>query len=432
MKKLQVGSIFKSPEIISTAFLSDKYILDYDLYILDLNSIKNEINTMLSLSSGIATRLNYTRLQTALQERKKQIAEYYKLGGTVVLIVNSFPEYSFKVNTQNQLSTETIDIFKFIFDLNPSLSYESRQGDILEHDRIMEGLVDGCKFHYQVLFENVIAKKILWTQKVKKTASFISKIDNGLFICIPGFSFKPSIATSESGNLTASKRLDELVISQKQIEFVEEVIEPEWIANYNVGTELEEKNKLSKLSDQFNQLKAKIQQQETVLKKYSDIKALLYLDGTPLEYCVKKYLEQIGFAVEKPSGFDVDLILQYQEFVGALEIKGVKGSGAKSHVRQLENWVNNYSIANNSEAKGILIINTYKQLPIFDRSEISFPSDMITFSIQRDHCLLLTNDLVNIFIDFEQNLIDINEITILFKTCVGVLNYHPRFQQAVN
>jgi hypothetical protein len=141
---------------------------------------------------------------------------------------------------------------------------------------------------------------------------------------------------------------------------------------------------------------------------------------------IAKYLQLIGFAVEKPEGNDVDLIIEFKEFVAVLEIKGVKGSGAKSNVRQLENWVNNYSMANKKDAKGILIINTYKTLPLNQRKEISFPPDMVNFSIAREHCLLLTTDLLNIYLDFEQGYIIIDEITALLNECVGVLNYVPR------
>lgn len=208
---------------------------------------------------------------------------------------------------------------------------------------------------------------------------------------------------------------------------MEGVVEPDWISDYHIGKESIELQNLNKFSMQLLDIKKSIDGIQSTLKHYSNIKSLLYLDGTPLELTVKNFLEKIGFVVEKPLGYDVDIIIKHDEFIGVLEIKGVKGSAAKSHVRQLENWVNNYSITNNQDAKGILIINAYKYLPVNERVEISFPPDMVTFSIQRDHCLLLTVDLVNIYIDFEEKLININEIIILLKGCVGVLNYSPRF-----
>ena len=122
------------------------------------------------------------------------------------------------------------------------------------------------------------------------------------------------------------------------------------------------------------------------------------------------------------------MIAQYKDFVSVIEIKGLKGSGAKNNVRQLENWVNNYSMTKNEEAKGLLIINTFKTLPIEERTALSFPPDMVNFSIQRNHCLILTLDLVNLYIDFEENLITIDEIALLLNACVGVLKYVPRFK----
>lgn len=424
MKAIQVGQTFPNVNVIS--FLSDIYILDYDLIIIDLTVLMKEFSDYI-----VSNRINFEKHQqfiNILDNKRVSIQEFYKHGGNVIVIANKYPEFQYSYvkpqSGETKFNVPTLNLFAA-----EKITTTSQKGSIVEISLIIEPLIETCNFNYHVLFSDVNqGKPLFWTKKIKETVGFYSVIDKGIFVCLPSFSYK-NVATNtlDATKKVVLEKLIEIVSKIRQSSTKEDLDEPDWVINFHIGKESTERQNLNKLSTQLQELQKSIDTTEVTLKHYTNIKSLLYLDGTPLELTICDYLEKLGFTIEKPSGYDVDLIINHDEFTGVLEVKGVKGSAAKSHVRQLENWVNNYSITNNQDAKGILIINTYKHLSVNERVEISFPPDMVAFSIQRDHCLLLTIDLVNIYIDFEENLIDINEITLLLKGCVGVLKYSPRY-----
>lgn len=94
------------------------------------------------------------------------------------------------------------------------------------------------------------------------------------------------------------------------------------------------------------------------------------------------------------------------------------------HVMQLEKWVSNFGMENNGEhVKGILILNPFRGKNPKLRKENPFPSDMLDYSEKRGHCLILTEDLLRLYIDYIENLISKQEIEeVLFNT-IGILKY---------
>jgi len=426
MKTLQVGLIFSN--ISNINFLSDIYILDYDLIIINLNVLTLQFSEFLKAGQQFNTYANHEKFIKLLESKKKSVDEFYKHGGSVILIVDTFPDFQYQYRTpQNTIQSFTTAVLRIFCQDN--IDYTSQSGSIMENDPIVQPLVENCTFEYKAIYHNVTGRQILWTKKIKETTAFSYTFGKGVFITLPGFKYKNnSTAAAENSKNVLFNDLIELVNKLKEYDSLKEVIEPEWIADYYIGKEIMERTKLNEISSEIEKLQTEVNTRQLSLKYYSDIKSLLYLDGLPLELAVKRYLEKMGFSVEQPEGYDVDMIAQYKDFVSVIEIKGLKGSGAKNNVRQLENWVNNYSMTKNEEAKGLLIINTFKTLPIEERTALSFPPDMVNFSIQRNHCLILTLDLVNLYIDFEENLITIDEIALLLNACVGVLKYVPRFK----
>jgi len=93
------------------------------------------------------------------------------------------------------------------------------------------------------------------------------------------------------------------------------------------------------------------------------------------------------------------------EKVAVVEIKGVdRKSAAESHARQLEQWVSAYDAAHEDvKAKGILIVNTFKDTPLRDRTEVSFPTQMRPYSEAREHCLMTGLQLLGIYLDYKDN-----------------------------
>jgi len=430
MKILQIGPVFVDNDVVLLQFLSQKYILDYDTVYVDLSSLALEFTNFLTLQTGFTTPQKEENFLVHINNRDKQINEFYQHGGNIILISNRNPIFEYVVRTPHGVhNTKSIDLIKLFCFNSPQINYVSQLGDIVDNDSCLAELKQKCIFNFYAIIQNFEGIKLLWTHKAQKVVSFYSIYEKGIFICLPGYKYKdntPQILVNTKKEVLSD--LIELINFLKNGGGIASIVEPEWIKDYILANEDKYINEFFKLNEQLEVLKKQLEKQETGLKKYSDIKSLLYLDGNSLELKIKQYLDLLGFRTEKPSGYDADITIAHEKFFGVLEVKGVKGSAAKSHSRQLENWVTNYELQNDTAIKGILIINTYKNIPISNRNDISFPPDMVDYSTLRNHCLLLTIDLLNIIIDFENKLITTNEIAELFNNCNGVLSYQIRLQ----
>ncbi len=180
---------------------------------------------------------------------------------------------------------------------------------------------------------------------------------------------------------------------------------PKWSASYVLPQELEQRKQLRHLEEELNALQLRINQKQRLIAELERNKILFTSKGRVLELQVKKVFEDLGVDVMEGEYGRDDLILRYGEKVAVVEIKGVdRKSAAESHARQLEQWVSAYDAAHEDvKAKGILIVNTFKDTPLRDRTEVSFPTQMRPYSEAREHCLMTGLQLLGIYLDYKDN-----------------------------
>jgi hypothetical protein len=129
--------------------------------------------------------------------------------------------------------------------------------------------------------------------------------------------------------------------------------------------------------------------------EFNEFKTLLYGTGTFLEDKIMKFLKTMDLDVEKGAPKKADLIFDYNEKHFVVEVKGPEKSAKLKDVRQLENWVTDDP---NEETKGLLIINPFRETPFSERKyENCFPSNVKEYSQKRNHCLMTTKDLLNLY-----------------------------------
>jgi hypothetical protein len=62
--------------------------------------------------------------------------------------------------------------------------------------------------------------------------------------------------------------------------------------------------------------------------------------------------------------------------------------------------VSEYYLENNGvKAKGILIVNAFKDTPLKDRTEVQFPDQMLPYAQAREHCLMTGLQLLGLYLD---------------------------------
>src|SRR5207248_9381894 len=68
-------------------------------------------------------------------------------------------------------------------------------------------------------------------------------------------------------------------------------------------------------------------------------------------------------------------------------------SAAEKHAAQLEKWVANHYGDSGTAPKGLLVVNTWRDTPLVERTGEDFPAQMLPFSQSRGHCLATGLDL---------------------------------------
>ncbi|KYG79519.1 hypothetical protein [Roseivirga echinicomitans] len=205
-----------------------------------------------------------------------------------------------------------------------------------------------------------------------------------------------------------------------QINFVEPSL-PSWVSEIQIGNESTLSDSLSNKQTKLNALHDSINSIEIELNNLIFYKRLICSDGVNLERAVKKALEFIGFKTLHVSTNRADLLFEIGNDRVVFEIKGVSGSAGEKHASQLEKWVNEEHDDDLGLPKGILLVNTFKNLPISERTEPSFPNQMLNFSEKRDHCLMTGHDLLQMLSLFMKGEMTKEEIAELLTSTVGIL-----------
>jgi hypothetical protein len=82
----------------------------------------------------------------------------------------------------------------------------------------------------------------------------------------------------------------------------------------------------------------------------------------------------VGGTVTEPKPGREDWKVTFTEGNAVVEVRGVKGSAAERHAAQLEKWVAGGFEETGSAPKEILIVNTWRETPLVERTEPSFPA----------------------------------------------------------
>lgn len=139
-------------------------------------------------------------------------------------------------------------------------------------------------------------------------------------------------------------------------------------------------------------------------KEAAELKNQLFLGtGRALELEVKKVLESLGGEVTEPSANRDDWKITFPEGRVVCEVKGVSKSAAEKHAAQLEKWVSSEYDETGELPKGLLVVNTWREIPLAERSGVNFPDQMIPYCESRGHCLISGLQLFVILADIEKN-----------------------------
>ena len=115
----------------------------------------------------------------------------------------------------------------------------------------------------------------------------------------------------------------------------------------------------------------------------------LYLGtGRALELRVADVMKLLGGEVSEPEPGRADWHVDFAGSPVVLEVKGMTRSAAEKHAAQLEKWVAEAIEVSGTAPKGVLVVNTWRDVPLDQRDKDDFPAQMLPYSEARNHCLL--------------------------------------------
>ena len=225
---------------------------------------------------------------------------------------------------------------------------------------------------------------------------------NGKIILLPYFCQEALLFYSDSYVIrqvlfNAIYALEESLTKKEFVEY------PEWIDNYNILTESDDLVQLQNLEKEKIELQRRIDAQKerlALLKKY---KGLFTSTGKPLENITKEIFEKMGFQIIPSDANRTDVIAKYNDVDIVMEIKGLTKSATETYATQLVKWAMTFKEKENRTPKSILVANAFREMPLAQRTEATFPDQMLEFSNSQKQCLISTTQLLCLFIEITEN-----------------------------
>ena len=418
----QIGERLPTYLCEQITFQSDMYLLDADVLVIDLDAIISSfyftyIGSQKYLKNPSISEYDLSEYMLTFNERKIQIAAYLENGRSLFLYCSTRTTYTLDVGFSSETSSTqtTIDFFE-LFELESSdFKIKSLRGsNLVSANPAIKSFFDNFNIFYNKVFEKYIGDPICEVKNTKQVVGLLIKKRKGKIFVLPEASL------IQDDDISIFPFID--LVNDKSFIFKNTTKSelPTWCEEIHFGNELIERQKLNDLKIELENIEDLLEIQHENLEEYNNLKRLLITSGNELEQLVEGVFIKFGYNVHKPDGHRDDLIIKYADDVAVLEIKGVKGSAAEKHAAQLMKWVNNYHLDNNINPKGILIVNSFMDLPIELRNSATFPHQMISYCNRMQLCLITSEQLLNLFIDFKFNRKSIDEIHNKLFSKIGI------------
>lgn len=405
-------------KVTKTDFISDHTFIDAECIFWDVSS---SYASLPQNETSVPTQY-LASIKNKIIKRTEEFSEFFKLGRTLVIFSPFFKDL--KIADSETSRYEQINLISTIGINQPIITLaEGRNIGSINKDYAKE-YFEKCQnyFMYKFKIENPNGNTLMVIRDTDYVLSQFYKISNGLIIILPLTTFSSVNLLNHTKHFIQSTiKLVEDIKSKYFSKY--EIFIPEWALNYKTVNERDLEGEMSKIQQSFDALEKESENKKEILKSITEIKTLFCGDGDSLVDVISKVLKEVGFNVENPNSNRDDLIIKYDDTVAVVEIKGVVKSAAEKHAAQLEKWVTTYLVENEIHPKGILIVNTFKETPIEDRSGESFPDQMLSFSNMRNHCLITGLQLYCMYQSFLNSKLTAEEFRKSILNTVGEVIY---------
>lgn len=371
-----VGYNFTNSKFVD--FSSNTTLLENDALIIDLNFIASNL-------------INNFNNYAFYEKRRKDAEEFLRFKDVPIIFFAPAPQ-TIHLNRNRLVETVGFDFFMPIPEVR--LMHESGKIIEVEPKTLFTDFLDKFKdyFYYESYFTSGFGTTIAVTPHTKKVLGFYT--DECIFL--------PKVKKMDSEK--EASFLKELIAVARKVKKSNTPLPlPDWAFKFFLPNESELYNTIKETEEQIRALRNKLVQLKNESQKFILKKRLFTASGNDLENEVESVFNELGVEILEADKNRDDLIIRFNDKVAVVEIKGVNSSAAEKHAAQLEKWTANYFEKTGTSPKGILIVNTFREIELNSRNEQSFPDQMLRYSTQREHCLITSVQLMGLYYEAKAN-----------------------------
>jgi hypothetical protein len=386
-------------------FFSRQTLLEYDALIFDLSILKH--------NEGQIDLKFY-------EERKRELEEFTRLKKMPIIYLAE-PLFEIRVISNNQLVKMPIGSLLPISTFE-TISLEGKEYATVSNTPFSDFFqkYKEC-FSYNIYFKQYVGKSILTTPYTSKVLSFYD--DRALFL---------PILNAFMVNRTKP-------FFQDLIECVKNIIPnsdasalPKWAESYYLPGELTERKRIDLLINQIRNLESEVKGIGETISFIEQTKRIFTTSGQELERKVEFIFSELGFEILETEPNRDDLIVRHKDKIAVIEIKGLTNSAGEKNAAQLEKWRTIYVEKHDVNPKGILVVNTFKDTPLKERTQADFPDQMIRYAEGREHCLITTLQLLSLYYYVLENPSSKDSIVSSLFNCIGRYSATPKWQDYID
>lgn len=263
-------------------------------------------------------------------------------------------------------------------------------------------------FRYSAYLEKPIGTPLLVIADTELCVGCATSVGKGLVLLLPQLAFAGEWDEEDDEEFEAEDAEQEIGFFDALIQLVGslrgdlgEFALPDWASDYLLPSEGDSLGKINELEAEASALLTRADKEKKRVLVLQQRKLLFTGTGEALRLVAQQAFQTLGFDVSEGAPGRTDLVLSSKEGVAVVEVKGLAKSAREKDAAQLEKWVSEYQIANEVSPKGVLLVNTYSSRPLSERTEVSFPDQMLPYSVARGHCLMTGWQLLCAWLDGE-------------------------------
>jgi hypothetical protein len=397
-------SAFRTSELLAQHNLAEftAIVWNYNTFPVELeklNLMKSQLNA--------ASTMDFAR--TLVQNALERLRNWVEEGNRLLVIWNASPHrYSIQQSSGRIDFADFGDLFPFA-----EVRYEPWSGELIEYcgPRLEEGLTEDLE-------DAIVEVSYVATLTAPRLSPLfrVSRGKTGAAQIVGGFQrvgaglvlFAPAI-DAETWNNTSEREdyyrlLDEL--SELLLMQPSEVAAPEWVDDYCSPSESRTREEIAELEVQIEALTKVVEDSRTALTTYRLGKQLFFATGDGFCNEVSRSLEEFGFKTTNGPNSHADIMARRGDLLLAVEAKGIDGQARTANFRQIVQWTNEVAAAVEATAedlkefphlrlyiepltalgiaapttlrvRGLLVMGTYRKLPVRERTEPDFPSMVV-------------------------------------------------------